>query len=163
MSDLIQEMRRISDELYPPVLTHLRINEVLRWLAEQLGEQHDFRINIETKGDFPPLDAEKKYFIYAAVRELVHNISKHADAKLVWLAMSAEPGEIMITVQDDGIGFDQALVENLSHREGGFGLFHIQMRLEQFGGVLAIRSKPGEGTAISIKIPVAENLKGSVS
>jgi PAS domain S-box-containing protein len=163
MGDLIQDMRKISHELYPPVLTHLRIDEVLHWLVEQLREQHDFLITIETEGRFPSLDSDKKYFIYAAVRELVHNISKHADAKRVRLAVGADQKEIVVTVQDDGKGFEQSLLENLSHREGGFGLFHIQMRLEQYGGVLSIRSNPGEGTAISIKIPVAGNSKSSVS
>jgi signal transduction histidine kinase len=59
-------------------------------------------------------------------------------------------------VQDDGKGFDSAVLAEPSYGEGGFGLFHIQMRLESYGGRLSVHSGPGEGTSISIKIPINE-------
>jgi PAS domain S-box-containing protein len=154
LDDTIQETRTISHELCPPVLTHLQIDDVLRWLAECLQEQYGFPITIETEGHIKPLDSEKKYFIYMAVRELIHNTFKHAGAKRVKLALCAGKKRITITVQDDGKGFDQSTLDDLSYGEGGFGLFHIKMRLDQYGGVLSVKSKIGGGTSITISIPV---------
>ena len=147
MGELLLDMRKISHELYPPVLTHLGIDEVIHSLAERLREQYEFHLTVETAGNFPQLDTDRKYFIYMAVHELVLNITKHAEAKNVRLFQRADPGEITIIVEDDGRGFDQTLFESLSHREDGFGLLRIRMRLEEYGGVLAIRSNPGTGTA----------------
>ena len=156
LDDVVQETRALSHELCPPALAYMRIDEVLRWLSERLSEQYGFSITIEIDGHFTQLDSEKKFFIYMAVRELIHNISKHADATRVVLAVHADSKGITVTVQDDGKGFDQAVLENLSFREGGFGLLHIKMRLEQYGGELSIQSGPGEETSITIKIPVTE-------
>jgi PAS domain S-box-containing protein len=156
IGELAQDMRRISHELYPPVLTHLRIDDVVRWLTEQMSEQCDFSITVQTEGVFPPLDSEKKYFIYLAVREVLHNVAKHADAKSARLTLRADPHDIAVTVRDDGKGFDSTALEEPSYGEGGFGLFHIQMRLESYGGKLSVESGPDEGTSISIKVPINE-------
>jgi signal transduction histidine kinase len=157
MGDLSQEMRKISHELYPPVLIHLRIDEVIRWLTEQFREQCEFPITIEAEGLFPTLGSEKKYFIYLAVRELLHNIVKHADAKSARLNLKADLKEVTVTVQDDGRGFDSTSPAMPSYGDGGFGLFNIQMRLESYGGKLSIHSSPGAGTNISITVPVSES------
>jgi signal transduction histidine kinase len=156
LGELAKEMRNMAHELYPPVLTHLNVDEMLHWLVEQTRDQYHFEIAVQTEGTLPSLDSERKYFMYLAVRELVYNISRHADAKHVRMTLSADPKEITVTVQDDGRGIEDTYLEKDSYRGGGFGLFHIQMRLEQYGGALSIDSHPGKGTAISVRMPVAD-------
>ena len=99
-------------------------------------------------------DVGMSHTVNMAVRELIHNTFKHAGAKRVKLSLCAGKKRITITVQDDGKGFDQSTLDDLSYGEGGFGLFHIKMRLDQYGGVLSVKSKIGGGTSITISIPV---------
>jgi signal transduction histidine kinase len=93
--------------------------------------------------------------VFQAVRELLFNIVKHADASKARVTMSCENGMIRTTVEDDGCGFIAQDAPTQGENRSGFGLFSIRERLNSQGGRLFIESQPGKGTRITMLSPMA--------
>jgi signal transduction histidine kinase len=93
--------------------------------------------------------------LYRAVRELLLNVVKHAQAHQVEISVGRVGDQIRILVGDDGVGFDVSQADQLAPT-GGFGLFSIQEGLGHIGGRLEIDSAPGKGTRALLIAPLAE-------
>lgn len=161
----IDELRAIVDEaartvnaltfeLSPPVLKDLGLRPAIQWLARDLGKRYDLSIRIEEEA--PPFRVDERVatIVFRSVRELLINTAKHAgtDTATVRFREAGRSGEV--TVEDEGCGFD--LAAQPDHVEAGhFGLFSIRERMEYLGGQLTIRSAPGEGTTITLTVPLA--------
>lgn len=151
LSQSITEARLIMAELSPPVLYELGFNPAIQWLAERISSQHDIDIDVETE-DQEPSRHEVQVLLFQAARELLMNVVKHANARKALVSVKGDEKNIRITVRDDGHGFDG----NVSFRtdsSSGFGLFSIRERLRHMGGRLVIKSKPGQGTIVSVTAP----------
>jgi len=155
--ELIQEAikytRSLTFELSPPRLYTLGFEAALKWLAEQMDEQYSIRCDFEDDGQPKPMADAVKVLLYRIVRELLHNIVKHAAARKARLSLSIVGDNMQIIVEDDGVGFDLSEVESDSGR-GGFGLFSVRERLNYLKGNLAIRSGSGQGTQIIVTVPL---------
>jgi len=81
------------------------------------------------------------------------NLAKHSKAKLVRIASSRVNNDILITVEDDGEGFDISKLESKTCNSGGFGLVSIRERLKHIGGQFDIQSGNGKGTRITLLVP----------
>ncbi|MHC5034038.1 MAG: sensor histidine kinase, partial [Planctomycetota bacterium] len=92
--------------------------------------------------------------LFQTVRELLLNVVKHAAANAATVSVHAEDGEVRISVEDDGVGFDAAALGVHGHRTEGFGLFSIRERLDHLGGRLELQSEPGAGTRAVVTAPV---------
>jgi NarL family two-component system sensor histidine kinase LiaS len=90
------------------------------------------------------------------VRELLTNVVKHAKANKVDIAIDKRGPFMHIQVEDDGIGFDLAESGPRAGKSSGYGLFSIRERLTSLGGVVNIRSRLGQGTRISITVPLEQ-------
>jgi signal transduction histidine kinase len=90
---------------------------------------------------------------YRIVQEALNNVFRHAQAGQAWVEVRFEPAQLVLSVRDDGVGFDAPdLPDALAHR-GHFGLMGIQERALLYGGQLAIRSAPGEGAEVVVRLP----------
>jgi signal transduction histidine kinase len=85
------------------------------------------------------------------VQEAITNISKYAQAKHVWISMDAALGEATVNVTDDGNGFDTA-----AGSRSAYGLVGMHYRVAAARGSLSVVSAPGEGTRLSLKLPLAK-------
>ena len=83
----------------------------------------------------------------AALREILHNIAKHAQAETVTVRLTGDPERIELVVTDDGVGFDMARAAS-READGHFGLRGLQERAEQVGGRWRSRSAKGKGTTV---------------
>ena len=88
-------------------------------------------------------------------RELLTNIIKHAQAKSDLVLMEQLKTELMITIEDDGVGFDTAKLVQDNQVDKSFGLFSVQERMSDLGGKLEIISQPGVGSKLVLRLPVA--------
>jgi len=91
--------------------------------------------------------------VFAIVQEAVNNALKHAQADNIWVRLAEQASELMVMVQDDGVGFDTAAVESNYEQRGSLGMVNIRERAELVGGHLTLRSVPGQGTEVMVRVP----------
>ncbi len=151
----IVDTRSLTFDLSSPILYELGFETaVAEWLTEQIEEKHGIATEFENDGQPKQLDDDISVLLFRNVRELLINIVKHARAKKVKVFIRKVDGQIQVSVEDDGVGFDPAEVAKTAARRAGFGLFSVRERLEQIGGHLEIESEPGRGSRITMMAPL---------
>lgn len=153
------DVRKISHNLMPGLLTKLGLYEALEDLFENLNDHHGIDAFMEVVGPRNRLDENTEIMIYRMVQEIVNNTLKHAEAKSIDMVMIADENEINITYADDGKGFDPD--ETLKKKT--LGLQSIQSRVKFLNGLVSIKSEPGEGTVFRICIPLKEGYCSELS
>ncbi len=153
IEEVIMKTRSLTFELSPPVLYDLGFEAVVEWLGEQVLMRNGVDVNLNSKLKSKSPDEDVRIFLFTAVRELFFNIIKHARAQEVFIDIQDLGEKIMVTVRDNGIGFDTRLFGPSPGKKAGFGLFSIRERLEHLGGRLEIVSRLGFGTSVSIEAP----------
>lgn len=149
----IQQTRSIMSELSPQILYELGLCPAIEWLAEQMEKQHGLKVRFKGNGCLNPISGELETILFRATRELVMNVVRHARAKKAKVSVWLKNESINIEVEDDGIGFSRSALNN-KQAQGGFGLFSIRERLNNFDGSLEINSRRGQGARIKISVPV---------
>ncbi len=149
----IQYTRSLTFELSPPILYDLGFEAAVEWLAELIQTQHGLRIEVHLDANPKPMNDELKVLLFQAVRELLVNVVKHAKATRVAVYLSREGEDLFIKVIDDGVGL-QLPASGAAPRPGGFGLFSIKERLKYLGGHLEMESQPGQGTQVTLVVPL---------
>ena len=151
LDQAIQRTRSLTFDLSPPVLYELGLEAALEWLAEQFQKQHDIIFKVEDDGKPKPLADACRGILFMAVRELLVNVIKHANAQNVSISIQRVGKKVRVIVQDDGVGFNSSQIETQTNV---FGLFSIRERLRHVGGNVNLESRCGHGTCVSLVAPV---------
>jgi signal transduction histidine kinase len=156
----IEDTQSLTFELSPPVLYDLGLEAAVEWLVDQMREQYRIAIDFDDDLNPKPLDETIRVLAFQASRELLFNIVKHAHAHHAWVALKRASGAVHIEICDDGIGMPTSVQGRTTMRKsGGFGIFSIQERLKHAGGRLEITSQPGEGTQMTLILPMQSEEK----
>jgi signal transduction histidine kinase len=107
------------------------------------------------------MEDELKVLLFRFVRELMLNIVKHAQARHAQANIKRDGPEVLIKVEDDGVGMDDSQIGSKSRSSGGFGLFSIRERLHYLGGRLEVESLPRGGTRATLRVPLQRTEKTS--
>jgi PAS domain S-box-containing protein len=148
----IRETRGLMNNISSPVLYDFGLEAAVQNLAEQMSAIYGLTISHSVSGEFANLEQELTVMIYQAVRELLHNVVKHTQARNVSIRVIAEETGIQTVVSDDGQGFDVNDIGSPGY-EGGFGLFSIRERVKSFNGDVQIESTPGKGSVVTVVLP----------
>lgn len=151
----IKITRTLAVDLSPPILHGEGLDQALSWLASQMRESHSLTVTVETEGKLSVPNEEMRILLFHLVRELLFNVVKHAGVHEARVHMQETSKNLVIIVQDDGIGFDQSQIQRSPDFQHGMGLFSIQERLKLFGGHLEVETAPGHGTRMTILAPLA--------
>lgn len=151
---MIQETRSLTMELSPPVLYELGLDSAIAWLVEKTGGQHKLRIQVEDDGQPKPVRDDIRVVLFQAVRELLINVVKHAQAEKARVCLCREADRLRIDVEDDGVGFQIPEKEAGVDRARGFGHFSIRERLGFLGGAFEVQSEAGRGTRVTLWAPL---------
>ncbi len=153
----IRDTRSLTFEISPPVLYEIGLEAAVAWLLEQVQERYGVTTRFVHEGQPQPFDEAVRVMLFRAVRELLINVAKHADAAHATVRLQTEGDGVLLTVEDDGRGFDPSRLGQ-STRSGnrGFGLFNIRERVEHLGGKVQIDSRPGNGTRIVLSAPLRQ-------
>lgn len=151
--------RTVMAELSPPVLHDLGLAVGLEWLGQQMG-RHGLSVTVEHEPAAAALAAEAsediRVMLFQSARELLMNVVKHSEVAEAKLILSREGAErLLLTVRDEGKGFDP---ETVDARAGGgdhFGLFSLRERMEAVGGGMELESAPGQGTTVTLSVAVS--------
>lgn len=139
-------LRSTVTALHPQVLAQLGLAPAVRELLRQYENRGDLviRANIADVGQ-----PEAQALLYRAARELLANVHKHARAATVTVRLFRQGERTVLTVVDDGVGFDPDIVAQ-SVAEGHIGLASLQVRIEAMGGAMTISSEEGFGTQVTV-------------
>jgi two-component system sensor histidine kinase UhpB len=151
----LEGIRRFARGLRPPALDELGLVPAIEGHARSLEEISGLRIDVDAEdasGDLPP---EAELATYRIVQEALSNILRHAHATHASVRIAHEDGALVVTVQDDGRGFDPA--NAISAEGGGLGLFGMKERAGYIGGRVEITSAPGRGTRVRAEIPLRDS------
>ena len=154
IGNLICHTRTVIHELCPQHLCDTGLKAALQSLAKELQIKHG--LTCTTKLDFLPklLNDEAQQILFRAVRELLFNVVKHAQASRVEIVMARKSGSVVTEVRDDGRGFNRHRIALSDLSIGKFGLFSVRARLSPLGGDLRLFSRVGRGTKAIITLPI---------
>ena len=140
----LAEMRTLLLELRPSALVEAELADLLRQLAESVTGRARVPVALEVEGT-GALPAEVKVALYRIGQEALNNVAKHAGASQATVSLRCQPGTVTLRIRDDGRGFDPAsiAVESL-------GLGIMRERAEAIGARLAIESRVGQGTKVTV-------------
>lgn len=145
----LAEMRALIFELRPESLEREGLVAALTKQVAVLRARYKLMVEAEL-GEEPDLPLEMKHVMYRVAQEALNNIVKHARASMVALRLAGgEANEIILEVRDNGMGFDPA-----GPFPGHLGLRSMRERVTKIGGFLAIESMPGQGTCVSVRLPM---------
>ncbi len=146
----INEIRNISHNLNPDNLIINGLATGLKLLTEKLHIPDKFEVTLTLGSFIDEMKTSKslKLALYRIVQEKISNVLRHADASKVTIYLAEEDNELVLTVTDNGKGFDAATIKK------GLGLINIYNRAETFGGSAEIMSSPGAGCTMHVKIPI---------
>jgi signal transduction histidine kinase len=150
IEEAIDYTRTLMFKLSSPMLYDLGFESAVEWLTEELQKKHGISSSFKDDESPKPLDDEVRTLLFQAVRELLINIAKHAQASKAKVSVRKNGNNIRIDIKDDGVGFDISKIGPHEDKTGGFGLFNIRERLDYIGGNFEIKSKPGQGTHVKL-------------
>lgn len=142
-------------DLRPSMLDHLGLVPALRWFATSRLEPAGIRLSIEEGPCTRRLAAEAETALFRAVQEAINNIARHAMARNVALRFTFGNDTALVTVEDDGIGFDTLEVPLSPDSCRGLGLLGMHERISLLGGTVEITSAPRCGTQVRISLPLS--------
>jgi PAS domain S-box-containing protein len=157
VDETIQSTRTLISELGSPILYELGFVPAVQWLTQQARNLQGIALDFGDDGQPKPLSEDVSVFLFQAVRELLVNIAKHAQARTAKVSIARDGDQIRVDVEDDGVGFDSAEIASSVDTTGRFGLFSIRVRLEPLGGHMELKSKPGHGTRVTLVAPLKHN------
>ncbi|MFL5866796.1 MAG: histidine kinase [Thermoleophilaceae bacterium] len=151
--DAIQELRSLIFQLRPAAVETEGLAAALAKHVQVLRRVHGQRIDLHATGEpriRPDVDGE----VFRIAQEALHNALRHAAASHLELSLDEDERRLLLTVHDDGVGFDPTAAAHRSHR---LGLTSMEERARALDGSLVIDSEPGRGTTIKLEVPLGGN------
>lgn len=150
----ISSSRSLTFELSPPILYELGFETAVQALCENFQQQHGLRLEFITDRESKPLSDDMGILLFRAIRELLVNTVKHAEARCVQISCRRKDDQIVVVVADDGRGFNTASSVTPSPQSGGCGLFSIRERLHHLGGEMTVDAACSHGTRVTLVAPL---------
>jgi signal transduction histidine kinase len=153
---VMNNLRQLTRRLRPSVLDELGLVPALIAHADECSARFPFVVDVEVTGQRRRLPSEIETALYRITQEAITNVAKHAQAVHANVRLHFDDErQVALTVSDDGVGMD---VENaMRAAEGkGWGVAGIRERVQLVAGSLDIRSTPGGGTTLDVRVPIEE-------
>jgi len=151
INDGVKAVRAICSGLRPGVLDDLGLAAAIEWQASEFAARNDVRCQVSVPPVDLHLDGDRATAAFRIFQECLTNVIRHAQAKSVSVSLCQEEDNIVLVVEDDGIGFRES---DLSNSLGSLGLLGMKERAQFCGGNVQISSSPGKGTTVTIRVPV---------
>jgi signal transduction histidine kinase len=157
-SNEFSRMREVADESYEMIRGTLAVlqtessNDLMKLFtryAGQVAERSEFILDFNECGQPQQLTANQMRQMFYVFREALSNIEKYSKASQVCVELNWQTESVVLSISDNGVGFDSAA----SNQNGHYGLKFMRERIENLNGSLVINSKPGYGTSITVRIP----------
>ena len=154
----LKEMRLLVYELRPLALEQAGLADALQHRLDAVEKRAgvEAQLQVSLDADLPP---EVENGLYRIAQEALNNSLKHAEATKISISLKTRDGYVEMEITDNGKGFEPEVI----HDVGGLGLISIRERVEALHGEVSIISKPREGTAVRISLPVSHSVEGEIA
>lgn len=152
----IDDMRRIIYDLRPMSIDDLGLIPTVQKLVEDNQKIYpDVNVNIGIKSEVDEIDLPSvvSLTIFRIIQESCNNMYKYAKASEAFIDFQFQEELIVVTIRDNGVGFQKEELEKQDKKKSGFGISIMQERAQLLGGILEVESVPGEGTTIHLEVP----------
>jgi two-component system sensor histidine kinase UhpB len=146
---LAKDLRDLSHELHQGALEHVGLPDALRETCDQISRESDIQIKFEVADGWTEVADDIKLCLYRVAQEALHNIAKHAHAKMGCVAIAHQNGQVVMRVSDNGLGF----ATHGPTGQQGIGLLSMRERVRMLGGSFEVKSAPNTGTIATVTIP----------
>lgn len=143
-----EEVRRIAHDLMPASLIRFGLKDSLEDLCSSIRSSNGPQIHLSILGFDDRIAQNVELNLYRVCQEAITNSLKYANSSNIILQLQKNEDQIILEIEDDGIGFD------LAQKSQGIGLKNMNLRVEQLGGKISIYSKKGEGTQLLVELSV---------
>ena len=149
-TEIGRSVHDLSHRLHPAQLRLVGLTGALGALQRQLSTS---KVSVVFSHEAVPLSLSEDVIVclYRIAQEALSNAIKHGRADKISVCLLGEPGGVHMTIDDNGVGFDTRTASS------GLGLISMSERIEQVGGALHVRSQPGRGTQVEVRVPCAED------
>ncbi len=154
VAQVAEATRHATFELCSPVLRQQGLQAAIEGLAQRMGRS--FGLDVVLRGGLAglPPAGDAQVAVFRVVRELLHNVHKHARASQAVVELAWRDGMLQVEVMDDGVGFDPASDTRRFSAQGGYGLRSAEAQVSALGGTLALASAAGRGTRARLAVPL---------
>ena len=151
LSDSLENVRNVSQNLHPAMLARFGLAKALQHLGRVCSDGFANGVLVQVEVD-AVLPHSQELALYRIVQELLNNALKHAQASLATVELRQLPPGLVLTVTDDGTGFDYARTS--AHSKGGLGLKSLAARVSLLDAALHVDAAPGGGTHVRVEVPL---------
>ncbi|HKZ55854.1 MAG TPA: MASE1 domain-containing protein [Anaerolineales bacterium] len=148
--ELQENLHKLAVDLRPASLDHLGLVTALQQYVSEFSRQYTMQVEFEAVGMQPErLPIEVETALFRIVQESLTNVVLHAQASRVDVLISQRNGQVVATIEDNGVGF----IPSSATFEDHLGLFGMRERVEMLGGKFTVESSPGKGTTVNVEVP----------
>jgi PAS domain S-box-containing protein len=148
-----QYTRNLMADLRPPVMDDYGLMASIRWYGESFSLRTGIEFIFRGEDILPRPKASTEVALFRIFQEALINVTKHAHARHVEIMGDVHDNRLKLVITDDGKGFDQKNLDK-THKHYGWGLTSMAERAESIGGSFTIETQPGQGTKITLDVPV---------
>jgi PAS domain S-box-containing protein len=153
IDDTVQVVRRISTELRPGILDDLGLAAAVEWQASDFQRRSAVSCIVSVPEEDLALNREQATAFFRIFQEILTNVARHSRAGKIWVHLGAQDREVVLEVEDDGVGISPEVVS----QPRALGLIGMRERAAIFGGQVEIGGAPGKGTTVIVRMPIDEN------
>lgn len=150
----IRSIRSVTNDLRPSLLDDLGLVPAMRSLVVEFAGRGSLDVTFAAREPLPILPPDAELALFRALQELLSNAGRHARARHVEVLLTANGDDVLLTVDDDGIGLPPAGELELRQRMGHLGLAGMRERITTLGGQVTLTQRPSGGTSAIVRIPV---------
>lgn len=151
----LQHVRDLSFDLRPALLDDLGLAPAVRWYLNRQAERTGWTIDMAVDESLPPPPQPVAIACFRVLQEAVTNIMRHSKASRVSVSLRQQEGDVLLIIRDNGVGFDVRNALDKAATGQSMGLIGMQERIRGMYGSISIKSEPGQGTEVRVRIPVA--------
>lgn len=150
----IDQVRNLSLNLRPAMLDVMGLESALRWFVNRQEEMTGLEIELHSSMAGMRVASDLETACFRVVQEAMTNVARHAQARTVHIELARKGPDLLLSIRDDGIGFDVAAARRRATSGGSFGLLGMAERVRLLGGAFEIESASGQGTVTRVRFPL---------
>jgi PAS domain S-box-containing protein len=151
---MLEGVRRFSQDMRPSVLDDLGLLPALEWLTSDVEAHFGVDVGMAVEGPERRFSPDVELLLFRIAQEALRNVWRHSEASRAWLTLEFDEYKTMLTISDNGKGFEVPQRAGDLAKVGKLGLAGMEERARLIGGTLRLQSKPGEGTIVTVEAPI---------